>query len=203
MREIHDFKTKKEFSEGVINTSVLNELVSNVAAATGHKPASRESDKHGTDFWIERKHGLPPLSVDMKNRDYCPIERFGTDDVCIETTSVYVGPWKAPYEDKYRQAIGWTLNEKKRTDYIVYTWPSGDDKRRYWVVPFPFLCIATQRHWKEWAHTLKRGEVPVPNHGYVTLCVFPLRKIVVECMRPLFANQVIATSVDNGTWQVC
>lgn len=198
MREIHDFQTKKEFSEGLINTSVLNELVANVAAASGYVAASRECDKHGTDFWIKRKHGLPPLSVDMKNRDYCPISRFGTDDVCIETTSVYVGPSKPPYEDEYRETVGWTLNEKKRTDYVIYTWPAGEGKRRYWIVPFPFLCTVAQRNWKQWSREFR--ELPVANNGYVTLCIYPLRKLVVSSMRSLFANETFVSAVENGKW---
>ena len=116
-----------------------------------------------------------------------PIEKFGSDDACIETTSVYKGPAGCGWLDKYRLKVGWTIDEKKQTDYIVYTWPEGT-ARRYWIVPYPFLQAASIRWWRQWV--VDYGEKPAINPTYLTLSVYPPRRIIVKAMRSLMVGSV-------------
>src|SRR5690606_1780156 len=129
---MHDFAERLAFSEGVeLEDAVLARIVDGIPGATGIRRAGQDDDRAGTDYWIDRD-GLPPVSVDVKHRAFCPIQRFGSDDACIETTSVYLGSGP-PWRDSGRRKIGWTLDPRKRTDLVVYTWPA-ETGRRFWIL---------------------------------------------------------------------
>lgn len=185
-----DFRERLNFSEGVkINDAILQHIVSIIPSAFRVEKSIISDDKNGTDYWILRKN-LRPLSIDMKNREFCPIERFGSDDACIETTSVYTGENNGIWENNKRIKIGWTLDETKETDYIIYTWPSGK-MRRYWILPFSFLCTAGKRHWKEWTNFYK--EKSAVNNGYLTLNVYVPRNVIAQAMRKIMYGEINIT----------
>lgn len=196
MSTFHDFAERLNFSEGVeITEGILRHIRENIPACEGIRKATEREDKCGTDYWALRAHGLPPLSIDLKNRGFCPIERFGSDDVCIETTSVYVGPNRPPWLDCHRRKPGWTIDEAKRTDLLVYTWPHSPDlfgapRLRFWILYFPFLCRASTVKRREW--TEKYKEKPARNDGYLTLSVYVPRVVVAKAMRELTTGAVEA-----------
>jgi hypothetical protein len=183
--KVHDFVERLNFSRHIDRDmeEFLNYLVEIIPGASDWRRATEDEDKSGVDYWILRDHGLPPLAIDVKHREFDPIERFGSDDICIETTSIYVGPDKPPWEDAYRKKVGWTLDATRRTDLIVYTWPlpNGRCGRRFWVVYFPFLCYVALKYWRYWA--AKYGEKIVYNNEYKTLCIFVPRSEVEEAIR--------------------
>lgn len=195
MNDFYDFHERLQFSEGVgLTNEMLQHILEHVPAATGWRKADRDDDRNGTDYWIDRRHDLPPVSIDMKNREICPIAKWGSDDVCIETTSVYTGPSKPPWTDNHRLKPGWTIDQKKRTDLIVYTWPHAADlfgapRLRYWILYFPFLCSAANTHWRTWAAWHR--ERPTPNDGYTTLNVYVPRVEVAKAIKE-FTSGVLA-----------
>jgi len=170
----HDFYERLNFSERVdVGNAILPYLYENIPGATDVVKANEDDDRNGTDYWILRDC-LPPVSVDLKNREYCPIERWGADDACIETCSVYV--------DGHRKKVGWTLDHRKRTDLIVYTWPNPKG-RRFWILHFPLLCAAASKNWQEWA--AKYREKPAQNNGYKTLSVYVPRVEIARTMKQI------------------
>lgn len=189
--KVHEFKERFEFSEGIeLEPELLEKIADVIPNSTGVERSKLADDKNGTDYWINRADNLPSISIDVKHRSFCPRQRFKSDDACIETTSVYKGrhirgqicyPWE-------RTKIGWTLDIKKRTDYIVYTWPTDSDGLRYWIVPFHPLCAASMKHWFEWAE--KYGERAAPNRGYVTLSVYPPRAVIAQAMAEFMRGEV-------------
>ena len=194
MSDFHDFGERLAFSEGIALTDeVLTHIHDTIPGATRVEKALEVDDKNGTDYWVHRAHGLPSVSVDMKNRGFCPIERFGKDDACIETTSVYRGLPNGPWLDEHRHKPGWTIDERKRTDLIVYTWPHSPDlftdaSMRFWIVWFPHLCSAARQWWRAWAHEF--GERPALNFGYLTLNTYPPRKTIRAAIDELTEGQV-------------
>jgi hypothetical protein len=179
----HDFLAQLEFSEGVeLSETVLQHLLDSIPGGYAIEKANKQEDKQGTDYWIQRRN-LPPISVDVKHRSFDPIKKFGTDDACIETTSVYCGPPKPPWSDQFRKKPGWSIDASKRTDLVVYTWPTTSGMRRFWILYFPHLCCAVQKHWRMWA--ARYGERPAYNNGYLTLSVYPSRTEIVRAMRDI------------------
>jgi hypothetical protein len=184
----HNFRERLAFSEGVdVSGDVLSRIAEMVPNATNILRAGEADDRNGTDYWIERTHGLPAISIDVKHRSFCPIERWSSDDACIETTSVYSGE-KEPWEDILRIRRGWTIDYTKRTDFIVYTWPTLDGGMRFWTVPFLPLCAASREHWRNWAKQYK--ERPALNQGYLTLSVYPPRAVIIAAIRKYMAGSV-------------
>jgi hypothetical protein len=194
MPDFYDFIERLEFSEGIeLTETMLQHIFHSIPGAERIQKAKDHEDDHGTDYWVYRKYNLPPISIDMKNREICPIELGWGDDVCIETTSQYYGPKDGKWVDSKRSKPGWTLDEKKRTDLVVYTWPHHKDLFeveyvRFWILYFPHLCAASQRHWREW---IKRyGEKPTPNRTYITLNTYVPRKVVAEAIRELTTGTI-------------
>lgn len=204
--DYYDFDERRQYSEGVMRDvpEILDHILETIPGAIGWRRAALNEDRHGTDYWIDRAHDLPALSVDMKNREVCP-KKYGKDDACIETTSVYTGPvckvnGRYRYKDKsgryssviglseYRQKPGWTIDDAKRTDLIMYTWPH-DSGRRHWTIPFPLLCAASLKNWREWA--MRYGELPTHNNDYLTLNVYVPRIVIIEAITE-FTSGVLA-----------
>lgn len=181
---IHDFMQKLHESEATARIDKIMQFVADgIPSAAGWKKAEINDDRSGTDYWILR-NGLPAISVDMKNRQFCPIDRYRSDDACIETTSVYRGQSGPPWEDRGRLKLGWTIDAAKRTDLIVYTWPTKNSAElRFWILYFPHLCAAATAHWRRWAADY--GERPARNAGYTTLSIYPPRKVIANAMREL------------------
>ena len=170
---IHDFKERLAFSEGIEDgPDVLAAIANMVPNANEVRRATESEDRCGTDYWIDRSHGLPSISVDVKRREFCPIQKGWGDDACIETTSVYLGPIGVGWKDEHRKKPGWTVDYRKRTDFVVYTWPA-DSGTRYWIVPFVPLCKAARVNWRTWASAF--GERAAKNRGYLTLSTYPPR----------------------------
>ena len=187
---MHDFTERLNFSECVgLEDDLIAYLLGIIPYSLKCIRASQSNDRNGVDFWIIRKGELPPIAIDVKHREFDPIERFGSDDVCIETCSVYTGPPTPPWLDEHRKVIGWTLNPLKRTDLVVYSWPQSDGSRRFWIVYFPFLCRAALANWRLWAQLY--GEKPVFNQGYLTLCIFPPRHVVEEAIRRIQGGVIV------------
>lgn len=185
----HDFLERLEFSEGVdLGDAILEHLRNSIPGSIAVEKTTKQEDKQGTDYWIKRLD-LPPISVDVKHRSFDPIEKFGSDDACIETTSVYVGPPEPPWLNKFRKKPGWTIDSTKRTDLVVYTWPTDNGKRRFWIVYFPHLCSVAQRHWSTWA--AKYGEKSARNDGYLTLSVYPPRAEIAKTIQEIIEGRIL------------
>lgn len=179
----HEFQERIAFSEGIdCKNLILKKIMLDIPGAIGLQRAEIKHDKNGTDYWIQREGKLRALSVDLKNREFCPIEKFGSDDACIEIASVYRGANNGVWEDCRIKKIGWTLDISKETDYIIYTWPNGD-KLRYWILPFPFLCMASTRNLEIWKAKYK--VLPAKNNGYLTLSIYPLRTEIAMAIREI------------------
>lgn len=172
----YDFAERVQFSRGVdCHYGIRRHLMTSIPGAESIVPACRSDDRNGVDFWVNRRNGRP-ISIDFKHRSFDPIERFGADDICIETCSVYRGKPGPPFQDEGREAPGWTINSQKKTDLVVYTWPACGERRRYWIAFFPHLCAVSQRCYDNWI--AEYGEKPTPNRNYTTLNIYVPCEIV-------------------------
>lgn len=150
--------------------SIKDILLENIPGALGAHQAHQENDRNGTDWWVEHKRGYF-LSVDCKVREVDWSER-GEDDLALETWSV-IG-----------QKVGWTRDEGKRTDYILWLWM---DTGRWCLVPFIMLCAVYQDKWEEWRNEYKTSRQHTPGEngrGWYSECTFvPRREVWAEIYR--------------------
>jgi len=160
----YDFDERKQWSEGCAkNQSISDILKANVPGFLSVKKATDNEDRHGTDWWVNLSNGQR-LSIDVKAREMDWALR-GEDDLALETWSV-VG-----------EKVGWTLDEQKRTDYILWHW---EETGRWCLVPFRMLCKIFREHHDKWVgryktdkQTTVRGE-----RKWQSECVFVPRGVV-------------------------
>ena len=160
---VNEFSFNKQLAMSHGNSSssdVKDILLNEIPGALNVIPAHEFNDRQGTDYWIEHKRGRF-LSVDVKVRE----KDFGKDDLALETWSIV---------DK---SVGWTRNEEKQTDYILWFWK---DTRRWCLVPFHLLCKVFQEKWEKWLNDYPcyRQFTKNNNGGYYSECVFVPRREV-------------------------
>lgn len=126
-------------------------LLGNIPGSKAVTKSSERDDRSGTDYWIEHVRGTP-ISVDLKLRKDDPIEKYKQDDLALETWSVVLGSHS---RDRNLSAIGWTLDEKKRTDYILWWFKTT---KRWVLVPFSQLCHSFRLRKDEWRARFKTRE---------------------------------------------
>jgi hypothetical protein len=127
----YEFDERRAMSSGVASsTSIEAILLANIPGAVAVRAADEAADRMGTDWWVDHVSGHSQ-SVDAKVREE-DFARKGCDDLALETLSVVE-----------RNKVGWTLDETKRTDYILWLWK---DTQRWCLVPFPMLCQVFKEH---------------------------------------------------------
>lgn len=197
MTREYEFAERMKMSSGrAKNASVESVLLSIVPGATTVHRAGETNDRAGTDWWVEvaGRH----LSVDAKVRS----KDFGKDDLALETYSVKGYKLRNGRRTSSPMQIGWTRDERKRSDYVLWIWPG-----RYCLLPFLFLCKAFQENWQEWCQAYQTVEqfTPAANGdrlGWFSECVFVPRAVVWEAIGNRFApappvTETIATKVDH------
>lgn len=178
MSETFDFAKQMAMSHGVIGSIPIEELLlKQIVGSTGVRKADKADDKQGTDYFVDHIRGVP-LSVDIKARKDDPIDEYGSDDLALETWSV-VGVKK-----------GWTIDESKRTDYILWLFATT---KRYCLVPFHPLRLAAKRFGAKWYAKYKVARQP--NHGYVSECMFVPRVVVWQAIFDVCNGNAAETSV--------
>jgi len=149
----YDFDERLAWSRGATSTGdVASILLDRIPAATGIRKAKLAEDRQGTDYWVDRDHGLPPLSVDVKTRQS---SRHKKNDVALESWSVF------------RQKIGWTRDETKRTDYVLFYWA---DTHQFLLLAFPLLCRTFRQFGQGWRIQYRTAKQS--SGDYQSQCIF-------------------------------
>ncbi len=163
----YEFDERLRMSQGICETKDINAiLLGNIPGAIWVKKANEGDDRSGTDYWVYHERG-EPYSVDVKVREEdWSIKNARFDDLALETWSVVE-----------KQVIGWTRNQSKMTDFILWFWK---DTGRWCLVPFSMLCAVFQEMWETWRAQFKTDQqfTPRSNGGYHSECVFVPRREV-------------------------
>jgi hypothetical protein len=175
----YDFAERLEMSQGICaEKSIEFILLKNIPGATRVERAEKRDDRNGTDYWVHHSRGKP-YSVDVKNReeDYSMKPgRNAADDLALETWSVVEA-----------RSVGWTRNESKMTDYILWYW---QDSGRWCLVPFAMLCGVFQEFWRQWRKEFQTN-VQKSYKGaqqWHSECVFVPRHLVWESIYQRYAG---------------
>jgi hypothetical protein len=177
----YGFDEQLAMSEGVAATcNVVDVLLANIPGSLGVCKAHETNDRTGTDWWIEMNTGRH-LSVDAKVRsqDWSAKTNGAQDDLALEVWSVKGRKCADGSRDNTR-VVGWTRDDKKRTDYVLWLWT---DTRRFCLIPFPMLCAVFTDKCDQWYKKNKHSEQFTPprhhgQHGYWSECVFVPRRDV-------------------------
>ena len=178
----YGFEERLQMSEGISSTKSIEEiLLANIPGAQRVVRAARSADRNGTDYWVHHARGKP-YSVDVKARSedwaFKP-EPNTRDDLALETWSVVEN-----------QVIGWTRDERKMTDYVLWFWK---DSGRWCLVPFAMLCSVFAEFWEEWIFRFETARQQTPWNGgsYHSECVYVPRRDVWAAIYKRFGGTVL------------
>jgi len=141
----YDFDSQLQWSRGHVlspDRDVRQLLRAEIHGAVHIQPATEREDRQGTDWWVLLSN-KQWLSVDVKRQRVDPLTfRRPRDTLPLETWSVLYGP----RHDLRGVKVGWTRDAQKRTDYVLWTWPTG----RWCLIPFRLLCRVFDERWQAW-----------------------------------------------------
>lgn len=163
---LYGFRERLAMSQGVsASDDIKATLLANVPGAVRIDPATNAEDRSGTDWWVVLRTGQK-ISIDVKVREDDYKKLKGWDDLALEAWSV-IGDRKP----------GWTRDETKRTDYILWWWKPT---RRWCLVPFRMLCAVYIEFWVAWLDKYRSPIQETRENGrsWRSQCTFVPRRLV-------------------------
>lgn len=140
---IHAFPDKLAYSRGIRETSDLELLQELIPGSTHVEKTCEKQDKAGVDYLAHLRRGAV-LKIDAKTREAGASRwwKHGEPELALEVWSVVPSEWTDGKP-------GWTLDESKEVDLILYTFES-EDSNEVFLVSFDMLRIAFVRFFHEW-----------------------------------------------------
>lgn len=155
-----------------------------------------EMDRAGVDYVVTLRRGAR-LSVDAKARDVgCQRWWRSGPEVALEVWSVKPGgKYQMP---PGRAKAGWTLDESKSVDLILFTFHPNDHEFAY-ARPLSLLREAFRRNLGDWSAAYKTGVQD--SGGWESECVFVPLCVVDEAITAAACARLVAPSesVDNAS----
>ena len=148
----YDFKEKLAVSKGFRSVDDKETIRKLLKGCETVETASPELDRIGVDYIATlRRDAKVYIDVKTRERGYSKHWKAGPE-VAIEMWSVMPG---GEYNIPTEQArAGWTLDESKVTDMILYIWNQNDSEVAY-LLPFQSLRMAARRNIKDWMSKYK------------------------------------------------
>ncbi len=150
----YDFQTQLDFSRGVREVSDMDTLRAMIPGCVSVLKTHEEMDRQGVDYIARLRKG-DELLIDAKTRiRECSKYWKSEPEVALEIWSVRPGgKYQTPQN---RGKTGWTLSESKHVDLILYTFDPFDCDDVF-LVSFPLLRMAFQRHYRQWTKPMNEG----------------------------------------------
>ena len=147
---VYSFRERKRFSAGERrerDIQVIEEMLDGCIAV---RIGDEEEDRKGIDYVITL-HGGAQVYVDAKARDKgCSRHWRNGPELALEDYSVVP-------ENGHSARMGWTFDESKLTDLVLFTFDLSDTELCY-LLPFQLLRVAAKRNWLEWSQRYKNDE---------------------------------------------
>jgi hypothetical protein len=184
---MHDFQTSLNWSKSNqqydSDVSAIKDMLQGCVEVSS---ASVELDRLGVDY-IAKLRGGADVLIDAKARRQGASKQRGwsCDDplLAIELWSVTPG-------GKYKTTFGktgWTLDEGKLTDMVLYTFDSADCDLRY-LLPFHSLRMAARRNIRNWEQRF--GLRVQDNRTFESQAVFVPASEVIMAMETTYSATV-------------
>jgi len=149
-------------------------------AVSARETEDIERDKKGIDYIVTLRSGAD-IYIDAKQtlKPERHTWRYGEPELLIEV-----------YSALETQKAGWTLDESKVTDYILYSFCPEDTQRRF-LVPFQLLRMAARKYIHKWLE-YKRREVKTKSRGrgWTTVVTYvPVSKLMQAVMSECYIGE--------------
>ena len=190
----YDFKDQLQFSKGRRCNTDISTISAILTGCVSVEPAPAHLDKQGVDYIATLRRGAT-VYVDAKTRarGCSRYWQTGRPELAIEIWSVMPG---GKYETPYSRAkVGWTLDESKITDMVMYTWDESDCTVAY-LLSFQTLRMAAANHVATWRRQYK---VDIQDsHEWESQAVFVPADVVQDAMRQAQEFEIAGLLLDVG-----
>lgn len=180
----YDFTERLLFSKGARKDSDIETIVSLLDGCVDVKEHHSNGDDKGVDYIATLRRGTQVL-IDAKTRE-AGCSRFWSNgpELAIESWSVKPG---GKFETHRSNAkAGWTVDESKLTDMILYTFSPKDCDTAF-LLPFQPLRMAARRNLKDW---MGRYKVDTQTSGnWQSEAVFVPADVVILAMESTYSGQ--------------
>jgi len=152
----HDFKEKMEESHK--QDTKIQEFLKNYFINCESVTISRKlsEERKGIDFSVHLKTGKR-IKIDLKHREKGASKYWQNGpEIALEIWSIKPNSYYYyTNEEPERQQIGWSLDDSKETDFILYTF---DDIEEKYMISFELLKNALKKNGKSWIKNYKYVE---------------------------------------------
>lgn len=178
---IYSFNERLRFSKGARQETDAETILSLLDGCVTVEASGVALDKLGVDYIATLRRGAE-VFVDAKTRERgCSRYWNGDPELAIERWSVIPG---GKYNRDFPKA-GWTLDEQKKTDMILYTFHPSDCEIAF-LLPFQSLRIAARRCIDQWEKAYK---VDVQDSGsWQSQAVFVPATVVIRAITATFVS---------------
>lgn len=168
---IHDFHKKAAVAEGILGRA-QSSIPAILDGCVSVERSTHREDLSGVDLWAVLRGGRR-VGVDVKSREPgCSRWWNGAPELALEV-------WSKMPDSANHGVAGWTLSEKKKTEWVFYCWDSADSSLEL-LLPFQSLRVALRRNLDTWKEEFTAK--PQPNDGWTSFAVFVPWPVVFKAM---------------------
>jgi len=165
-----DLSKQRQYLDILAIRSMIN-------GCTEVKPTDKEMDEKGADYIAKIGNGSP-IYIDAKTR-LKGCSKYWTNN----TPELAIERWSVMPDSDNVGKVGWTLDEAKITEIILYTFDEADCPRSY-MLPAIFLRMAAIRNIDNWYKRYKVDRQSSSNHNkWKSEAVFVPVDVVLKAIR--------------------
>jgi hypothetical protein len=148
LQKLYDFNERLGFSKGRRQDNDLATIKTMIAGCDDVQIAPVDLDRQGVDY-IATLRGKAQVLIDAKARDAgCSQHWHGEPELALED-------WSVLPENGNAGKVGWTLDERKMSDLILFTFAPQDTPICY-LISFQLLRIAFRQNCISWRGQYKK-----------------------------------------------
>ena len=167
----YGFKERLAFSKGCAGSNDAETIQRLLPGCINVIQAHEDLDKTGVDFVAHLRRGSK-VNIDVKRRD------LGVSKYWTGEPELTLEQWSVVPSNTKQGVAGWTLDESKATDYILYVFHPADCRDAY-LIPFQLLRMAFRRNNVTWRNAYRIGRCSTYGR-YETESVFVPASVVID-----------------------
>jgi hypothetical protein len=169
----YDFRERLEWSKGNAGESDAETIRNLLVGCVGVEAAPEHLDRIGIDFVATLRRGAK-VNIDVKRREK-GVSRFWKTE-----PELTLEQWSVCPTETGSGSVGWTLDERKATDYVLYVFDISDCEVAY-LIPFQLLRMAFRKNNAVWRQHFRVGRCNTDKR-YETESVFVPASCVIEAV---------------------
>ena len=171
----YNFDERLAFSKGTRQRTDLETIKSMIPGCTNVETANTEMDRQGIDYIATLRRGAA-IFIDAKARE-AGCSKFWNDgpELALEI-------WSVCPENGNGGKVGWTLDESKQTNLVLFTFDPSDTAQCY-LLSFQLLRAAFHNNFHQWTGIYQRDKQS--SIDWKSECVFVPANVVLDAIQDI------------------